>query len=94
MPAVAGAVYSPADETVPPFADQVTALLEAPATEALNCNFAPIANEELAGVIETETAELLLEERAALGARTPPHPVVTITESAVTTTNENVRRRG
>ena len=37
VPVVVGAVYRPLDETVPPVADQVTALFLEPVTVAVNC---------------------------------------------------------
>jgi len=37
VPVVVGAVYRPRDDTVPPVADQVTAVLLEPLTVAVNC---------------------------------------------------------
>ena len=42
VPAAAGAVYRPLVETVPPVADQVTAVLEVPVTVAVNCCVLPV----------------------------------------------------
>jgi hypothetical protein len=52
---VAGAVYKPAEETVPPVADQVTAVLLEPETVTVNCCVPPVSSDEEAGVIETAT---------------------------------------
>ena len=42
-------------ETVPPVADQVTAVLLLPVTVAVNCWMAPVISEALVGEMETET---------------------------------------
>ncbi len=59
VPAVVGAVYSPVLETVPPFADQVTAVLVVPVTVARNCCVPPVANEADVGDNETATTGVL-----------------------------------
>ena len=55
MPAVDGAVYIPLDETLPPLADQLTAVLLVPVTAAVNCCVPPVTNDAEVGVIEMPT---------------------------------------
>ena len=55
MPAVAGAVYTPLLEIVPPLADQVTAVFVLPVIVAVNCCVPPVCSEAEAGLILTET---------------------------------------
>jgi len=43
-------------ETVPPVADQVTAVLLLPVTVAVNCCVAPVISEAVVGEMATETA--------------------------------------
>ena len=50
-----GAVNIPLEETVPPLADHVTALLVVPVTVAANCFVAPALTAAEAGLIETTT---------------------------------------
>src|SRR5207244_3239874 len=54
-PAVAPAVKSPEDETVPPVAVHVTALFDAFVTVAVNCRVPPAARVALVGEIVTPT---------------------------------------
>ena len=54
-PAVLGAVYKPDDETEPPVADQVTAVLLDPVTLAVNCCVPLVAIEAEPGAMETAT---------------------------------------
>jgi hypothetical protein len=42
-------------ETVPPVADQVTAVLLLPVTVAVNCCVAPVMSAAVVGAMETET---------------------------------------
>jgi len=49
VPAVLGAVYSPVEETDPPVADQVTAVLVVPLTVAVNCCVPPVLIVALVG---------------------------------------------
>jgi hypothetical protein len=58
VPAVAGAVKRPLDETVPAVADQVTAVLLEPLTVAVNC-CVPLVR------IEAEMGEMLTETTVA-----------------------------
>ena len=55
MPTVAGAVYRPLLETVPPVADQVTAVLLVPLTVAVNCCVPPVCSDAEVGLMLTET---------------------------------------
>lgn len=55
VPALLPAVNSPAEETVPPVADQVTAVLLEPVTVAVNCWFAPSITVAEDGAMETLT---------------------------------------
>ncbi len=55
MPAVEGATYKPVLLTVPPVADQASAVLAAPLTKAVNCCVAPVWSEAELGLILTET---------------------------------------
>jgi hypothetical protein len=55
VPAAAGAVYRPLLETVPPLADQLTAVLVLPVTVAVNCCEAPTCRETELGAIDTTT---------------------------------------
>ena len=55
MPALAGAVYKPVAETVPPVVVQVTAVLLLPVTVALNCCVAPVWTEAEVGDTDTAT---------------------------------------
>ena len=55
MPAVLGAVYKPEEETLPPVADQVTAVLVDPLTVALNCAVPPVVTEAVVGATLTLT---------------------------------------
>jgi hypothetical protein len=52
---VAGAVYNPEVETVPPVADQVTDVLLEPVTVAVNCCVPPVESEADVGLIVTPT---------------------------------------
>ena len=52
-----GAVNRPALETVPPLADQVTAVLVVPSTVAKNCCVCPDWSVALVGVTDTLTLE-------------------------------------
>jgi hypothetical protein len=52
---VAGAVYRPEVETVPPVADHVTEVLLEPVTVAVNCCAAPVINDAEVGLIEIAT---------------------------------------
>src|ERR1700739_201487 len=54
VPAVAGAVYRPLDEMLPPLADQVTLVMLEPVTVAMNCCVPPSFKDADTG--ETETA--------------------------------------
>jgi hypothetical protein len=54
VPAVAGAVYMPVPEMVPPVADQETAVLLVPATVAVNCCVPPVESEADGGLMLTE----------------------------------------
>ena len=56
MPTVAGAVYRPLLETVPPVADQVTAVLLVPLTVAVNCCVPPVCSDAELGLMLTDTA--------------------------------------
>ena len=53
VPAVAPAVYNPADVIVPPLADQVTAVLLLPVTVAVNCLVCPGCSVALGGATVT-----------------------------------------
>ncbi len=55
VPAAVGAVYRPVDETVPPVANQVTAVLVVPVTVAVNCCVPPVVSEEDVGEMVTAT---------------------------------------
>jgi len=55
VPAALGAVYSPLDEMLPPLADQATAVLLVPVTEAVNCCVAPVESATETGEMEIET---------------------------------------
>ena len=55
VPTLLPAVYRPADEIVPPVADQVTAVLEDPVTVAENCCVAPDWTEADVGLMATVT---------------------------------------
>ena len=55
VPAVLGAVYRPVEETVPPLADQVTAVLLEPVMVAVNCRVPPVESEAEVGEMLTET---------------------------------------
>lgn len=77
MPAVLGAVYRPEAETVPPVADQVTAVLLEPVTLAVNCWVAP-------GCIDAEVGVTVIDSGAAVSGApaaevTPPQPLFAIT---------------
>jgi len=50
VPAVAGAVYRPAGEIVPPVADHVTAVLVVPVIVAVNCWVPPVCNDAEVGL--------------------------------------------
>jgi hypothetical protein len=56
VPVVAGAVYTPELETVPPVAVQVTDVLLEPLTVAVNCCVPLVASEAEVGLIATDTA--------------------------------------
>jgi len=56
VPAVAGAVYRPDEETTPPVADHVTPVLVVPVTVAVNCCVALGVSEAVPGDTETATA--------------------------------------
>ena len=64
VPAVAGAVYRPPVETVPPVADQVTAVLLVPVTVAVNCCVPPVSSEADVGLIPTETSATFMVAEA------------------------------
>lgn len=49
-------MYRPDDETVPPVAVQVTAVLLEPETVEVNCCVVPVRMVAVVGVIDTETA--------------------------------------
>ena len=51
-----GAVYKPEAEMLPPLADQVTAVLLVPVTDALNCCGLPTCTAAEPGVIDRVTA--------------------------------------
>lgn len=55
VPPLLGAVYKPLEETLPPFADQVTAVLLVPVTLAVNCLVWLVSSEADVGVIVTRT---------------------------------------
>src|SRR5438045_296193 len=55
VPAVAGAVYRPLLEIVPPVADQVIAVLVVPVTVAVNCWVAPVCTDADVGLMLTAT---------------------------------------
>ncbi len=55
VPPALGAVYKPLEETLPPFADQVTAVLLVPVTLAVNCLVWLVSSEADVGVIVTRT---------------------------------------
>lgn len=78
VPALAGAVYMPADVTLPAVVVQVTDLLEVvPCTVAENWAAAPGAKDAELGEIEIELTAALGsdgEVLAAAGAETPAHP--------------------
>jgi hypothetical protein len=52
---VAGAVYNPEEEIVPPVAVHVTAVLLEPVTVAVNCWVAPVSIDCELGLMSTET---------------------------------------
>ena len=56
VPAVAGAVYRPLADIVPPVADQVTAVLLLPVTVAVNCCVPPVGRDAEPGAMDTATA--------------------------------------
>ena len=64
FPATEGAVYRPPLVTVPPEAVQVTAVLVAPLTVAVNWVCCPVCKEALAGDTDTDTLPVV-----------PPEPV-------------------
>ena len=55
VPAVAGAVYIPVLEIVPPVADQVTDVFVLPVTVAVNCWVAPVCTDAEVGLMLTTT---------------------------------------
>jgi hypothetical protein len=55
VPAVPGAVYRPLVLTVPPVADQVTAVFVLPVTVAVNCCVEPVCMEADVGLMLTAT---------------------------------------
>jgi hypothetical protein len=55
VPVVLGAVYRPADETVPPLAFQLTAVFVVPLTAAVNCWFPPGCRKAERGDTDTDT---------------------------------------
>jgi hypothetical protein len=55
LPALAGAVYIPFVDTVPPLADQVMPVLLVPVTVATNCCVPPVFTVAELGLIETAT---------------------------------------
>lgn len=55
MPAVEGAVYKPALETVPPVALHATLVFELPVTLAVNCCMEPDCKEAVVGFTATAT---------------------------------------
>jgi hypothetical protein len=65
-PAAAGAVYKPAALTVPPVADQVTAVLALPVTVAVNCCVAFVRIEAVVGLIATATTGAAVTVTVAL----------------------------
>ena len=60
-----GAVYNPLAETVPPVADQVTAVLLEPVTAAVNCCVPPVRIEAEVGDNDTATGALIVTVAAA-----------------------------
>ena len=56
MPALLGAVYNPALDTVPPVAVHVTAVFELPVTVAVNVFVVPAFSEALVGLMLTDIA--------------------------------------
>ena len=65
VPAVLGAEYKPAEEMVPPVADQATAVLLEPVTVAVNCWVPLVSMEAEVGEIVTETTGGALTVMAA-----------------------------
>jgi hypothetical protein len=65
VPAALGAVYRPFVVIVPPFADQVTAVLELPLTAAVNCCDPPLESDAEPGEIVTETVAVAVTLTAA-----------------------------
>jgi len=55
VPVLLGAVYRPLEETLPPVADQVTAVLLEPLTVAVNCWVPPVSIAADTGEMETDT---------------------------------------
>jgi hypothetical protein len=63
---VAGAVYKPLEETVPPpVNDHVTAVLELPVTVAVNCCVPPPISVAVVGETDTFTPFVLVTTRAS-----------------------------
>jgi hypothetical protein len=62
VPAALGAVYRPLEETLPPVADQVTAVLLDPLTVAVNCCVPLVSIEAETGEIETDMVTVTAAE--------------------------------
>jgi hypothetical protein len=77
---VAGAVYRPVEETVPPVAAQVTAVLLLPVTLAVNCCVPPVVSDAVVGDTETATTGGGVAEVTVIGnvveSEPPPPPVL------------------
>jgi hypothetical protein len=71
-PVVDPAVYRPDEDTVPPVAVQLTAVLLAPVTVAVNWRVAPAATEAEVGEMETETAVPPETVAVAVAVAEPP----------------------
>lgn len=75
VPAVLGAVYSPALVIVPPVVDHVTAVFDVPLTVAVNCCVPPTVSDAVLGEIETAV------DTTALKLQTCSGPVASVPSS-------------
>lgn len=91
VPAELGAVYIPAEETVPPVAVQSTAVSDVPLTLTVNCSLPLTFRELLCGLTTTETEAGVVEVELPLELVPKPQPPMARTSWRRKTVNTKVK---